>query len=750
MAEKVVGVNLVARTGAYVAQMRQAAAANTTFGASTRAPAAQAGTMMTRMKGVASAGGMISPALLGAGGAVMAIKSVVGAAVEWESAFAGVQKTVNGTTAELAAIEGGLRDMSTEIPTSAEGLASIAESAGQLGIETGRVLEFTRTMADLGEATNMSSEQAATALARLANITQMPQEEFDRLGSTVVELGNNMATTEGEIVEMGLRLAGAGSQVGMAESEIMALAGALSSVGIQAQAGGTAMSKVMIEMANAASSGGEKLEQFAEIAGVSGDRFASMFEEDPTGAIVAFVEGLGRASDAGENLFQILGDLGIEEIRMRDALLRTAGAGDVLRDAIEMGNSAWEENIALTEEANRRYETTASQWQILKNNVSEASRTFGGELKPAVDGVIGALSSMFGAINETNDALGMIDEGGISRWKMVTMILLDPRQAITTGKRTLADEMLRTAEIAAVAEGDVHQLTLRHQYMSGAATEAAGATDDVTVSMEQSATAAYRNADGVYELSENLDALVGINLSVEQAVLRTAQGWDDLTEALTENGSTLDLNTEKGRANREAILSQASAIMDEVQARYDQGESIGSILARYDEQVSSLREVMSQAGLTEAEIDRYIDKLGLTPDRVVTDILANTDDANSRLDYLQSRLNRMNGSRYTVWMDQKYGATVRVPGGGRILERAGGGYTPPGMTIVGENGPEAVEFPRSGYVHTAPVTASMMGRQAGGGGPNISIHVAGSVVSERELVDTVRRGLTRHNARNGA
>ena len=167
--------------------------------------------------------------------------------IDFESAFAGVRKTVDATEEEFAALSEGIRGMTKEIPASAVEISKVAEAAGQLGIEKEAILGFTRTMIDLGESTNLSADQAATALARLANITQMPQTEFGRLGSTVVALGNNLATTEAEIVEMGLRLAGAGKQVGMTEAEILSLAGALSSVGVEAQAGGSAFSRVMAQ-----------------------------------------------------------------------------------------------------------------------------------------------------------------------------------------------------------------------------------------------------------------------------------------------------------------------------------------------------------------------------------------------------------------------------------------------------------------------------------------------------------------------
>ena len=86
----------------------------------------------------------------------------------------------------------------------------------------------------------------------------MSQEDFDRLGATIVDLGNNLATTEKEIVDMSMRIAGAGAQVGMTEAEIMSFSGALSSVGIEAEAGGSAFSTLISNMSLAVQQGGDE------------------------------------------------------------------------------------------------------------------------------------------------------------------------------------------------------------------------------------------------------------------------------------------------------------------------------------------------------------------------------------------------------------------------------------------------------------------------------------------------------------
>lgn len=306
------------------------------------------------------------------------------AAIDFESAFAGVRKTVDASEKDLKKIETGIRDMAKEMPTAATEIAGVAEAAGQLGIKTPDILDFTKTMVMLGDSTNLSAEEAATSLAKFANITSMSMDDVDRLGSTIVALGNNMATTEKDIAAMSLRLGAAGKQVGLSQDQIVSFASALSSVGIEAEMGGSAFSKMMFEMQLATEKGGESLEQFANVAGMSGEQFKKAFQEDAAGAIMAFLEGLGSAKERGQSAIGILTEMGIEEVRLRDTILRAAEASDVFSEALNIGSKAWEENSALTNEANQRYETTKSKLEVLKNNFIDVGISIGEQLLPYI------------------------------------------------------------------------------------------------------------------------------------------------------------------------------------------------------------------------------------------------------------------------------------------------------------------------------------------------------------------------------
>ena len=384
-----------------------------------------------------------------------AVGAVTTAAVKWESAFTGVKKTndemvdSNGKVIySYDDLEKGLRDLAKELPTSHEEIAKVAEAAGQLGIKTDKVVGFTKTMIDMGESTNMSADTAATSLARFANITQMSQDKFSNLGSAIVDLGNNLATTESEITEMGLRLAGAGKQIGMTEGDIVGFAAALSSVGIEAEAGGSAFSRLMVQMqlatetgveafAHAVNWGGKELtavskqmgiptselkkmykeaskasgslEDFANVTGRTSEEFAQLFKSNPSQALIEFIQGLKDSEKHGISAIKVLDDMGITEVRLRDSLLRAANASDVFEGAVKRGNEAFNENTALAEEAGKRYGTTESQLKILRGQLNDVAITFGGPLVAALNSAISAAKPMIEALANMAEAFASAD-----------------------------------------------------------------------------------------------------------------------------------------------------------------------------------------------------------------------------------------------------------------------------------------------------------------------------------------------------
>jgi len=184
----------------------------------------------------------------------MGIAALKGA-IDVESAFAGVIKTTDGLTDKYGELNDtgqdlkrGFQDLALSIPVDVADLMGIGELGGQLGISRENLLEFTETMAALGVSTNMTGEQAATALAQIANVMGTPQEEIERMGASIVALGNNFATTESDITNFATRIAGAGEIAGLTEADVFGMAAAFSSVGIQAEAGGTAVQKVLMKM----------------------------------------------------------------------------------------------------------------------------------------------------------------------------------------------------------------------------------------------------------------------------------------------------------------------------------------------------------------------------------------------------------------------------------------------------------------------------------------------------------------------
>lgn len=530
--------------------------------------------------------------VLAAAGISAALKEIkegfdecVQASMDFESAITGVAKTTDLTDEELADMSDAIKAMSTEIPASTTEIAAVAEAAGQLGIQKDALLDFTRVMTMLGTATNMTAEDAATALARFANITGMSADNYDRLGAVIVDLGNNFATTESEITQMGTRLASGGKLAGLTEPQIMALAAAMSSVGIEAEAGGTAMTQTLNAIEKAVATGEDSLQSFADVAGMSADSFAEMWNTDALGALTAFIRGLGNLDEQGESAVLVLEDLGLTGIRQSNMLKSLALAADQMDSAIQTANTAWDENIALTNEANKRYATTQSKLDMMQNAYNNLKVAVGDAFTPALRDAYDAGTDVLNVLGEfvqENPALvkGVATFTGVVGGATVALTayaaiskVIKALDMATMFGGAVGPIMLGVTAVAALTAGivalsdaskddavpSVRELTEAARELDSAMSDARAACDDTVTTTEASANVANNYIDRLDELNSLSKLSAEQQREYHGILVMLTQTVPDLANYIDLETDTINGGTEALRANTQAWKDNAIA-----------------------------------------------------------------------------------------------------------------------------------------------------------------------------------------------
>ena len=327
-------------------------------------------------------------------------------AIDFEDSFAGVKKTVDATPEQLAKIKQGIIDLSTTgidgrgaIPQTTTELNELAAAGGQLGISQENIIDFTEVMAQMGSATNLVGEEGAATLARFQNVMGVGQNEIRNIGSAIVDLGNHSATTESEIAAMALRMGKYGSSVRMSAADVLGYSAALSSLGIEAQMGGSAIGRTWLSIETAVANGGEGLKTFAKYSGKSAKEFKEQWNTDSSGAFNGLLKGLQSA----ENLTVALDDLGINNTQDIQAMMALVNGYDLVTESVNRSNTAYQENTALQEEFNAKNETTASKLANTKNNIVEAARSIGETMLPSIQDASTTVADFAKGLSQMDD-----------------------------------------------------------------------------------------------------------------------------------------------------------------------------------------------------------------------------------------------------------------------------------------------------------------------------------------------------------
>ncbi len=605
-------------------------------------------------------------------------------AIDFENAFADVEKTVNATDSEIANLRNDVLGLSRALPQTKEEISAVAALGGQFKVPIENLDEYAKVMLDMGVATSLGATTAAEGMAQFAGIVQMNQADYERLGSTIVALGNNMRTQEGPIMEMGLRLAAAGNQAGMSEAKIMGISAALASLGIEAEVGGSAMSKVILNMDMAVAKGGKSLSAYSKIAGMTAKEFKAQWDTDAAGGLTKFIAGLQKIDQAGGNVALTLENLGYKEVRTRDALLRAVGAGDMFADALNLANQAWAENNALATEAAKKNATFANRLKILGNNVGLTAQRFGETLMPTLEGgfeYASGLVDKFGELDERQRAMILTTVGLVAAVGPAVKIIGNMTQAV--GYLGKAFGFLAGPQgwigIAAIGLGALAYLMATTKTK---AQEMDAALKGIVITVDPASKAAITGA---------------INVGIE-----AANAVHDVKVQATVDASALQANIDAALADRDITKREFTAISKFVNEKVskDIDDAKAALVIKVEEYKKVLDSMTDAQGkaLTDEEKDVMLADFEAKNGQLIVDLAAEKQNLIALLAMLQSQTSPITDAQIAQ-LDTQLAKIANIREELRIAsdEVAAAGLTNYALTVSGQ-GNEQSAGAAVGYV----------------------------------------------------
>lgn len=538
--------------------------------------------------------------------------------VSREAAFISATKNVEDihqTQDDLNVLNDTLREMSTRIPQTYQQLAGLMGVGATLGVPYEDLEKFTEVMAKLNVATNVDGEGGAQAMAQFLNITEKSFANLDRVGSTLTELGNNSATTEQAILEMSHRAATGLAAVGMTAQDILAVSAAINSVGIEAQAGGSAISKLGITMDKAANVGGQQIhmlldawgdadissiydlyakldslpsadgwksfadtlgmtasdtkalmnsalaaERFSQAMGQTVDEFAAGWNQDSANQMLNFFRALGEMDGTGEaeNMLWTMDQLGIKEIRQSNMVRALAGNWELYEKMLGLARDAYEENIALENEANRAFSTNESRRVINENKEQNALEAMGetvtamrkpwedffGDLQQWYADWPGWAQTAVGVAAETTKGLGdLLSAAGQASFDIL---------AISKAIKEIENSTIGAALIKSLGAAGTAAAAIAPPVALAAGTAALGAAMD-----KASTEANYGDMNRAIEQQDQILAQ-----TVDEHVTRLQELFAGFAQAVDEAAANEDPMSDRTAAIKEMFRQNANELLD--------------------------------------------------------------------------------------------------------------------------------------------------------------------------------------------
>lgn len=318
---------------------------------------------------------------------------VAKAAMEFETAMAGVKKVVDGTPEQMSRLSKEIKDLSVELGMTATEVAQIATMGGQLGVPIDKLGEFTTMAGQMAVAFGMSAEEAGNAAAKLANVFNMPIEQVGELGDVINTLGNNMAAKEREIVDAMLRVGGTARQFGLAKEEVAGLTAAMIALGKPPEVASTAINALLTKLQTAQNQGAGFADGLKMI-GTSADEMADNIAKNPQQALSGFLEKLGQLDDRQRSMVSVK----LFGAEYADDINLLVGSLGTYNQALGLATDKTATAGAMQKEFQAQMDTAAKKVIQAKAELMALAINIGQHLLPIISATAEAVGDMAGTL----------------------------------------------------------------------------------------------------------------------------------------------------------------------------------------------------------------------------------------------------------------------------------------------------------------------------------------------------------------
>lgn len=316
---------------------------------------------------------------------------------------------------------------------------------------------------------------------------------------------------------------------------------------------------------------------------------------------------------------------------------------DELTQALQSGQTAAEYfGKALSDSSSSRYtDDFLSRWASGYDDIAEAIDRMGISHQTYIKAIQGdkdAIEQVHAQADEYAASLNLIDQWWNNPSSAAYEALAEQQNVFKQATKDAAEAEKAATE---ASMGRTAALITGNDALAGTADASAKAADSDTILQESFGA----TKDAVNETSAALES-----------------SFDKASEAVRENGRTLDINTEKGRDNTSALNDVAEAAQKAMLAHAKNGEGLEQITPIVQRARDQYIQLAQQMGMSKEEAEASADAYGLNTDKL-RDLIVQSGIASGQTGDLQAAFDRLGLSTSDVKLkvDNMVGSMRLIP-----------------------------------------------------------------------------------------